>query len=107
MSDKSDSVFDDLLIEGRTFKPSPDFAKKAIVRDRSLYEEAAKDPVAYWEREAKELDWFEPWNKTINWEPPHVRWFEGGKINIAHNCLDRHLDGPRRNKAALIWEHIS
>ena len=104
MSDKSDSVFSDLLIEGRTFDPSPEFVKKAIVRDRSLYEEAAKDPVAYWEREARELEWFEPWKKSMNWDPPHVRWFEGGKINITHNCLDRHLNGPRRNKAALIWE---
>jgi len=63
-----------------------------------------EDPEAYWESWAQELEWFEPWETVLEWDPPHAEWFVGGKLNVAHNCLDRHLDGPRRNKAALIWE---
>ena len=104
MSDVTQTGFENLLNEERTFPPIPEFAEEAIVRDRALYELAAKDPVAYWEKEAKELEWFKPWERTLDWTPPHVRWFDGGKINITYNCLDRHLNGPRRNKAAIIWE---
>ncbi len=97
------TVLDDLLQEAREFPPDPAFAQKAVAGDRSLYE-LGKDPVAYWERHARELHWFQPWKKPLEWKPPHVEWFVGGKINLAYNCLDRHLEGPRRNKAALIWE---
>ncbi|MEQ8821596.1 MAG: acetate--CoA ligase [Sumerlaeia bacterium] len=97
-------VFDDLLHENREFPPSDEFRKNAIVSDKSLYEKGKADFEGYWESEAHELEWFEPWNKVLNWNPPHCEWFTGGKINITHNCIDRHLKGPRRNKAALIWE---
>jgi acetyl-CoA synthetase len=53
---------------------------------------------------AEELDWFKRWDEVLKWNPPHAEWFVGGKINIAHNCLDRHLQTWRRNKAAIIWE---
>ena len=98
------SVFDDLLHEEREFPPSREFRERAVIRDASLYTSAAKDPVAFWEREAKSLAWDTPWTKTLDWTPPHARWFVGGRLNITYNCLDRHLEGPRRNKAALIWE---
>ncbi len=104
MSEKDQVGFENLLNEIRTFPPKPEFTKDAVVKDRSIYERAASDPVAYWETEARELDWFEPWTRTLEWDPPHVKWFDGGKINVAYNCLDRHLAGPRRNKAAIIWE---
>ena len=97
-------VFEDLLHEEREFPPTKAFTAQANVRDRSLYERAEADPEGYWEDRAKELDWFTPWKTVMNWEPPHVKWFEGGTLNISHNCLDRHLEGPRRNKAAFIWE---
>lgn len=97
-------VFDDLLDEQREFPAPQDFAKSAHVKDESLYKKAEKDVLGYWEDRARELDWFKPWNKVMEWDPPHVKWFTGGKINISYNCLDRHLKGPRRNKAALIWE---
>ncbi|MGO9413294.1 MAG: acetate--CoA ligase [Spirochaetia bacterium] len=98
------SVFDDLLREEREFPPPPSFAEKALVKDRGVYAQAEKDPEKYWENEARLLHWFKPWSKVLDWQPPHARWFVGGQLNLSYNCLDRHLQGPRRNKAALIWE---
>ena len=95
---------DVLLTETRRFSPPEDFGKGAVVPDRRLYESAAADRLAFWESWAEKLDWFERWHTVLEWEPPHAKWFLGGKLNVSHNCLDRHLDGPRRNKAALIWE---
>ena len=95
---------DVLLTETRRFSPPEDFGKRAVIPDRRLYESAAADRLAFWESWAEKLDWFERWHTVLEWEPPHAKWFLGGKLNVSHNCLDRHLDGPRRNKAALIWE---
>ena len=104
MSDANTGNFADLSSEERTFEPKPDFAEHALIRDREIYDRAKADPVAYWESEAEELEWFKPWDKAMSWDPPHVKWFEGGKLNITYNCVDRHLNGARRNKAAIIWE---
>jgi acetyl-CoA synthetase len=98
------TVFDDLLREEREFPPPPAFKTSAVVHDRALYDAAAKDPVAFWEKEARSLHWFTPWQKVMDWNPPHVKWFVGATTNMSYNCIDRHLVGPRRNKAALIWE---
>ncbi len=103
MSD-SETTLDDLLKENRRFPPPADFAARALVSDDAIYAEAQEDPLGYWSRWAEELDWFEPWHRVLDWQPPHAKWFVGGRLNVAHNCLDRHLHGPRRNKAALIWE---
>jgi len=95
---------DALLLEERRFSPSDAFRRSANLRDPAIYDEAAADPESYWSRWAEELHWFEPWETVLEWDPPHAKWFVGGKLNVAYNCLDRHLTGPRRNKAALIWE---
>src|SRR6476619_5847299 len=95
---------DDLLREDRTFPPPPDSRAQAIVRDESLYAEADRDPEAFWARFAAELEWARPWDRLLDWQPPHAKWFVGGTINASVNCLDRHVRGPRRNKAALVWE---
>ena len=95
---------DVLLTETRQFPPPEHFGEGAVVPDRGLYESASADRLAFWESWAEKLDWFERWHTVLEWEPPHAKWFVGGKLNVSHNCLDRHLDGPRRNKAALIWE---
>ena len=93
---------------GRTFKPAAAFAKQAHVKSlaeyRRLYAESIKSPKSFWTRMAKELHWFKPWKKLVEWEEPFAKWFVGGQLNLSYNCLDRHLDGPRRNKAAIIWE---
>lgn len=104
MSPQEQTVFDDLLQEQRQFPPPPAFQQRAVVPDHEPYERADKDVLAYWSEHASELAWFKPWDKVMEWDPPHVKWFTGAKLNVSYNCLDRHLDGPRRNKAAIIWE---
>ncbi len=101
---KPNPEIEDLLGEDRTFPPPPDFRAKAIIRDESIYAEAERDPEAFWAKLAGELEWSTPWDTVLDWKPPHAKWFVGGKINASVNCLDRHLRGARRNKAALIWE---
>ncbi|WP_085523729.1 acetate--CoA ligase [Tuberibacillus sp. Marseille-P3662] len=95
---------DTLLTENRTFTPSEAFKARANVNDPNIYERAAADPEAYWAEEAKNITWFRPYNKILKWDPPHAEWFVGGKLNAAYNCVDRHREGSRKNKAALIWE---
>ncbi len=94
---------DTLLSERRRFPPPPDFAARAAAT-AELYERARHDPEAFWAEQARALDWIKPWTRVLDWKPPHARWFDGGRLNVAANCLDRHLAGPRRNKAALVWE---
>ena len=101
---KTHPEIDDLLREDRTFLPPPEFRAKAVVNDEGIYEEAARDPEAFWAKLAGELEWSRPWDTILDWQPPHAKWFVGGTINASVNCLDRHVRGPRRNKAALIWE---
>ncbi len=97
-----------VLNERRLFKPKKEFSLQAHINSfeayQRLYRKAEKDPEAFWAGLAKELSWFKPWKKVLEWKLPFAKWFVGGKINISHNCLDRHLDGPRKNKAAIIWE---
>jgi acetyl-CoA synthetase len=94
----------DLLREDRTFKPPESFRTHALVRDESIYAEAERDPEAFWARFAGELEWSRKWDRVLDWQPPHAKWFVGGTLNASVNCLDRHIRGARRNKAALIWE---
>ena len=95
---------DDLLREDRRFAPPPEFRARAVVSDERIYADAARDPEAFWASFAAELEWSKPWHTVLDWQPPHAKWFVGGQINASVNCLDRHVRGPRRNKAALIWE---
>jgi len=96
------------LIEKRVFKPAKDFAKKARIKSlaqyQKMYRESVRKPATFWAREAKELVWRKPWKKALDWKAPFAKWFVGGQLNLSENCLDRHLDGPRRNKAAIVWE---
>ncbi len=99
--------FDPHVLDEKPIPPPADFSKKARVRSMDEYEEmcakAAENPEAFWGEEAKNLDWFEPPVKTLEWDLPHAKWFVGGKLNVAHNCLDRHLE-KNGNKPALLWE---
>ena len=94
----------DLLREDRTFAPTAEFRARAVVHDDRIYAEAERDPEAFWAKLASELEWSRPWDTVLDWQPPHAKWFVGGQINVSANCLDRHVRGARRNKAALIWE---
>src|SRR5947209_1497022 len=102
--EKLHAEIDDLLREDRTIAPAADFRARAVVRDESIYADAERDPEAFWARFAGELEWSRPWDTVLDWRPTHAKWFVGGTINASVNCLDRHVRGPRRNKAALIWE---
>ena len=93
-----------LLKEDRKFPPPKAFKARALVKSDAVQREAAKNPVKFWEQRAKELAWFKPWKKTLEWKPPYAKWFVGGKLNVSYNCLDRHVQGTRRTKAAIIWE---
>ena len=98
-----DHQFDTLLSEQRRFPPSPDFAADANATS-ALFDQANADRLAFWAEQARMLDWMEPWQSVLEWTPPHAKWFSGGRLNVAANCLDRHLKGARRNKAAIIFE---
>ena len=93
-----------LLVESRLFPPSEEFRRQANASDPEIYERAGEDPEGFWAEEAKRLDWFAPWKKVLEWNAPWVKWFAGGKLNVAYNCVDRHAKSVRRNKAAIIWE---
>src|SRR5437763_12391791 len=95
---------DALLTENRKFPPPAAFAKHAHISDTIAYERASRDLEGFWEAQAEELDWFTKWDTVLDWKPPHAKWFSGGQINVSANCIDRHIDSARRNKAALIWE---
>jgi acetyl-CoA synthetase len=95
---------DVLLQENRKFPPSEAFQRSALVSDPAVYEDAERDPTTYWASKALDLDWFKPWERVLDWTPPHAKWFVGGRLNVSSNCLDRHIPTARRNKAALIWE---
>ena len=106
MSDAT--AIESILHESRLFQPPADFAAQAHVKSfeeyERLYAEAAADPEAFWARQAEDLHWFKKWDTVLEWNEPFAKWFVGGKLNISYNCLDRHLDTWRKNKAAIIWE---
>jgi acetyl-CoA synthetase len=104
MADNVPAEISQLLREDRTFPPSEAFRAAANVNDAGVYARAEADPEAFWATFAAELEWFTPWTRVLDWNPPHARWFDGGTLNVCVNCVDRHARGARRNKAALIWE---
>lgn len=109
MSQTSTGQIDTVMQESRVFPPNREFAAQSRVGSMSayeeLYEEAKKDPEAFWGKLAREeLHWFKPFDRVMEWNEPFAQWFVGGQTNIAYNCLDAHLSSWRRNKAALIWE---
>jgi len=93
-----------LLDEQRRFPPPKDFQAQAHVRDVTPYERARRDPEGYWADWAKQLEWSRPWDRVLDWKPPHAKWFVGGKLNASVNCLDRHVRAGKGARVALIWE---
>jgi acetyl-CoA synthetase len=99
----SDAIAD-LLKEGRTFAPSDEVKQRALVTDAEIYDEADSDREGFWARQAAELDWFEDWDRILEWESPYAKWFVGGKLNVAHNCVDRHVEAGHGDQVAYHWE---
>jgi acetyl-CoA synthetase len=100
---KMSTNFEALLKEERRFPASPAFAAQANATEE-LYRRAGEDRLAFWAEQAERLHWFRKWEKVLEWNPPFAKWFLGGKLNVSYNCLDRHLAGWRRTKAAIVWE---
>jgi acetyl-CoA synthetase len=104
MSDQNSPEINALMTEGRVFPPSADWRAQAHAHDPDIYVRAAANPELFWAGFAEALEWMEPWTEILDWQPPHARWFVGGKLNVSVNCLDRHVKTAHRNKAAIIWE---
>jgi acetyl-CoA synthetase len=104
MSPQPADRIDTLLDEQRSFPPPPAFQQQAHVRNDTPYAAARKDREAYWAEWAGQLEWIKPWSKVLEWRPPHAQWFIGGKLNVAANCLDRHVAAGRGDRVALLWE---
>src|SRR5688572_18835700 len=98
------SDIDVLLQENRKFPPSDEFRRLAHVSSAELYDDAERDPEAFWARMAESLEWSHPWSKVLDWQPPHAKWFIDGRLNASVNCVDRHVRTARRNKAAIVFE---
>ena len=99
---------DSTLREDRVFPPPAEFSETAYVKSlaeyETLYRQSIDDPESFWANAAKDLHWFKPWDKVLEWDLPWAKWFVGGQINLSYNCVDRHALGARRDKKALIWE---
>ena len=105
----TDQTITSVSRENRVFRPSAEFQRQAnlgsLASYKKLYAESVNSPEKFWSRQAKEhLVWRKPFKKVLQWKAPHAKWFTGGKLNVAENCLDRHLGTARENKAAIIFE---
>ena len=100
----TDRDIDALLSENRVFEPPESFRERALVSDRSIYERAEADPEGFWSEQAERLTWFRRWDTVMDWNPPWVKWFEGGTLNASYNCLDRHVEAGGGDKVAFHWE---
>lgn len=104
MSDEFKSV----LKEDRVFDTSEEFSKNAAIKSleeyKQIYKESIENPEGFWAEKAEQLDWFEKWHNVLRNDNGFFKWFEGGKLNVSYNCLDRHINAGKGNKVALIWE---
>jgi len=107
-STSPDPNLDSTLREHRVFPPPAEFAAKARIKSLAEYEQmyrrSVDDPESFWAEAARELHWFKPWEKVLDWNLPWAKWFVGGKINLSYNCVDRHALGDKRDKVAILWE---
>ena len=85
-------------------KPEETFCKKANIQNNDLYEKANHNRLDFWEEQANQLNWDQPWDSVLDWKKPNAKWFVNGKLNATTNCLDRHLTTHRKHKKAIIWE---
>ena len=106
MNEATDSPnISDLLWEQRKFPPSQSFQADALVVGTELYDAASRDYEAFWAQQASEVvSWNTPWSTICEWESPYSKWFIGGELNVAYNCLDRHVEAGKGSKVAIHWE---
>ena len=99
-----DGAFDALLQEDRRYPPSEEFKAQANWNDPGVYERGEADPEGFWAEQAQLIDWFKPWDRVLEWDAPVAKWFVSAEVNASYNCVDRHLQSWRRNKAAIVFE---
>ena len=108
VSSLSNQDLESTLRENRVFPPPEEFSKRAHIHSleqyEAMYKRSIEDPEGFWAGVAKELHWFKPWDKVLEWNLPSAKWFVGGKLNLSYNCLDRHVESERAHKTAIIWE---
>ena len=97
------AAIDDFYLEERRFPPVDEFRARANFPDPAVYEQADKDPEGFWAEQARALDWFTPWDRVLEWDPPFAKWFVGGTLNVSHNCLDRHVQAGLGDRVAIHW----
>ncbi len=98
------ATIEDWYSEDRRFPPAPEFTAQAVVNDPDVYRRAEEAGPEFWAEQAGALDWFRPWDRVLEWDLPFARWFVGGTLNVAYNCLDRHVAAGRGDKVAFHWE---
>jgi acetyl-CoA synthetase len=103
MTSPDQPALDNLSRETRRFPPPPEVARNANVT-ADAYEQATADRLGFWEEQARRLDWAQPWETTLEWDAPFAKWFVGGKLNVAYNCVDRHVEAGYGDKVAIHWE---
>ena len=92
------------LLDQERFDPPQAFAEQALVTDESVVESADDDYEGFWAEQAENLHWFEKWDQVLDWsDPPNAKWFVGGKLNVAYNCLDRHVEAGNGDRVAFHW----
>lgn len=104
VTEKNNETVKTLLEENRVFKVNEAFKSNADIKDESIYADADQDREAFWAKQAERLDWYQKWNKVLEWNAPFAKWFIGGKLNASYNCLDRHIKAGKGSKTAIIWE---
>ena len=104
MSEVREEGLSALLHETRTFPPPEALAKRANAQP-GIYDEAKADPLAFWASQAERLTWATPWTDVLDWsDAPFAKWFVGGRLNVAVNCVDRHVDAGLGDRVAFHWE---
>ncbi|MFO7991124.1 MAG: acetate--CoA ligase [Thermoplasmata archaeon] len=101
---EKESVIEARLEKGDVYPPPEDFKKNANINDPEIYEHAEENYEDFWADFAERLDWYDKWDKVLDWNPPYAKWFVNGKINASYNCVDRHVENGKGDKTALIWE---
>jgi acetyl-CoA synthetase len=104
MSAEPEAAIENLYFEQRTFPPPSEFAAQANAADASIYQRAEADWQGWWAEQAGHLRWMRGWDTVLEWTPPHARWFVGGQLNVADNCLDRHIEAGHGDQVAFHWE---
>ncbi|MCA9832907.1 MAG: acetate--CoA ligase [Thermomicrobiales bacterium] len=105
LKDVSKDFVEVVKYEEREFAPPADFVARANMADPAVYHRAAADPEAFWAEQAEHLHWFQKWDQVLDWsDAPHAKWFVNGKLNVAYNCLDRHIEAGKGNKVAFYFE---